>query len=236
MEPNLIKDFARLVGAHECGVASIERFAGAPEGFNPKDVFSACKSVVVCIKQMPTGAICADNPIPYTHTAYKMYEEMDRISMDLCRFFQGHGVKAVLVPADVPYLYWDAERMHGMGILSLKHAAVLAGLGIMGKNTILINEALGNMVYIGAVLVDAEIEPDPVVLDFECPPACTRCLDVCPRHAMDGATIDQKLCRQESFIKTSRGFDVYSCSQCRKVCLYRTGRSRRVDTGDAKTE
>lgn len=223
MKSKMIKEFALQVGAHACGIANIDRFEKAPKGFNPKDVFSQCKTVVVFIKQMPKDAIFAENPIPYTHTAYKMYEEIDRISMELCRFFQNNNIKSVLVPADVPYLHWDEENMHGRGIISLKHSAVLAGLGIMGKSTIFINKALGNMVYIGAVLIDTEVEPDPMIEDFKCPPSCRRCLDACPQQAMNGITVNQKLCRQKSFFKTGRGWDLYNCNQCRKVCLYLTG-------------
>lgn len=69
MDSKQLKDFAIQVGAHACGIANIERFEHAPQGFNPKDVFSQCKSVIVFIKQMPTAFIEAENPIPYTlHT------------------------------------------------------------------------------------------------------------------------------------------------------------------------
>ena len=226
MESKQIKEYAIGLGAHACGIASLARFDTAPEGFHPKDIFSKCKTVVVFIKQMPADVIFAENPVPYTHAAYKMYEEIDRIAMELCRLFQKNNIKAVLVPADVPYISWDPAKMHGNGILSLKHAAVLAGLGIMGKNTIFMNETFGNMVYIGAVLIDEEIEPDTVAEDFKCPENCRRCLDACPQHAMDGTTVNQRLCREKSFFQTGRGWDLYNCSECRKVCPFRIGRKK----------
>ena len=226
MESKLIKETAQNFGAQACGIAGIERFDDAPAGFNPKDVFSRCKSVIVFIKQMPTAAILAENPVPYTHTAYKMYEEMDRISMEMCRFFQKNGVEAVLVPSDVPYLFWDEENKHGKGILSLKHSAVRAGLGIMGRSTIFMNEDLGNMVYIGAVLISEAVEPDTLVEDFKCPDNCRRCIDACPQQALNGITVNQKLCREKSFILAGRGWDLYNCSACRVACPFRLGRKK----------
>jgi epoxyqueuosine reductase len=226
MNANLVKEKALQLGANACGIASVDRFEQAPEGFHPRDIFSSCNSVVVVIKQMPTAAILAENPVPYTHTAYKMYEEMDRISMELCRFFQKNSSKAVLVPADVPYLSWDQQNMHGRGILSLKHSAVLAGLGVMGKNTIFMNETWGNMVYIGAVLTDTQLEADPLVTDFSCLENCSRCLNACPQQAMNGVTVNQKLCREKSFFKAGRDWDLYNCSECRKVCPYRLGHKK----------
>ena len=104
------------------------------------------------------------------------------------------------------------------GILSLKHAAVLAGLGKMGKNTLLVNERFGNMLWLGAVLVSAELEPDPLAGYEGCHQKCTICLDVCPQHALDGVTIDQKRCRTRSISSTDGGGWVLACNLCRKAC------------------
>jgi epoxyqueuosine reductase QueG len=101
---------------------------------------------------MPTEVILATNPIPYTNTAFLLYRELDKIGVDVCRFMQSHGQHAIPIPSDNPYLYWDEKNKRGQGIMSLRHSAYLAGLGVLGKNTLLINSELGNMVYIGAVL------------------------------------------------------------------------------------
>lgn len=218
-----IKSLAVRLGADQCGIAGIERFSSAPNGFNPIDVWSKCKSVVVFLKRLPPEVIMAENPVPYSHTAYLLYSALDQIGLRLCTELETHKVHGVPVPTDVPYLYWDAERKHGMGIISMRHAAFNAGLGILGRNTLLINPSFGNMVYIGAVLTDTEIDNDPLVRDLACPPNCRLCLDACPAEALDGATVDQRLCRKISCPRHPRGFDIYSCNECRKVCPLRNG-------------
>jgi len=110
-----------------------------------------------------------------------------------------------------------------MGILSLRHAGYLAGLGILGRNNLLINTDLGNMVYIGAILTNLELEQDPVIENISCPPKCKICIDSCPQKALDGSTVNQKLCRQHSGLHHERGFNIYTCNVCRKVCIFRTG-------------
>ena len=166
----------------------------------------------------------ADNPVPYTNTAFLLYSELDRIGLKLCKIIQKNGNNSIPIPADNPYLFWDESKKHGKGIISLRHAAYNAGLGILGRNTLLINPELGNMAYIGAVLTDIQLEPDPIENNFSCPSKCRICLDECPQKALNGETVNQKLCRQISFYKNERGFEIYDCKACRKSCIFRTGK------------
>jgi len=224
MKADEIKKHALTLGAEKCGIASVDRFDKAPEGFHPIDIFSKCKSVIVFLIQMPTEIILASNPIPYTNTAYLLYSQLDRIGLELCKIIQKKGFYAVPIPADVPYIYWDDKNNRGQGIISLRHAGYFAGLGFLGRNTLLINSELGNMVYIGAVLTDIQLNADKIETNSKCPPKCRICIDVCPQKALDGTTVNQKLCRQISFYKHERGFDIYDCNACRKKCIFRTGK------------
>jgi len=204
-----IKKISVSLGADKCGIASIDRFKNAPKGFHPIDIYKKCKSVIVFIVQMPTDIIFAS--------------KLDKIGLDFCRTIQNTDNHAVPIPSDVPYLYWDNVNSHGIGILSLRHAGFLSGLGIIGRNNLLINSDLGNMVYIGAVLTDIELESDPIIENISCPPKCRICLDSCPQKALDGLTVNQKLCRDFSGLNHDRGFSIYTCNDCRKACIFRTG-------------
>ncbi|MDD5308669.1 MAG: epoxyqueuosine reductase [Deltaproteobacteria bacterium] len=224
-----IKQYVINIGAEKCGIANVERFSEAPEGFRPSDIYKESQSVIVFLKQMPTEIVLASNPIPYTHAAYLMYSDLDRIGLAICGFLQKNMQHGIPIPADVPYLHWEEKNKRGHGIISLRHSAYLAGLGILGRNTLLINEDLGNMVYIGAVLTNAKIDPDPLVEDFKCPPKCNICLDICPQKALNGITVNQKLCRQVSFYENERGFNIYDCNRCRRSCIFRTGKRKKRD-------
>jgi epoxyqueuosine reductase len=217
-----IKNLSLSLGAEKCGIASVDRFKKAPDGFHPNDIYAGCKSVIVFLIQMPSEIILASNPVPYSHTAHLIYSKLDNIGLELCKAIQNNKNNAVPIPSDVPFLSWDNEKRHGMGILSLRHAGYLAGLGILGRNNLLINPDLGNMGYIGAILTDNELDPDPVIENVRCPDRCSICLDSCPQRALNGKTVNQKLCRAYSALKNERGFDIYSCNICRKVCVFRT--------------
>ena len=217
-----IKNLSFSLGAEKCGIASVDRFKKAPDGFRPYDIYPGCKSVIVFLIQMPTEIILASNPVPYSHTAHLIYSKLDKIGLEFCKAIQSNGNHAVPIPSDIPFLSWDNETRHGMGILSLRHAGYMAGLGIIGRNNLLINPDLGNMVYIGAILTDYDLDPDPVIENAGCPPNCSICLDSCPQNALDGLTVNQKLCREFSAPRNDRGFDIYACNLCRKVCIFRT--------------
>jgi epoxyqueuosine reductase len=178
---------------------------------------------VVLACRFPLSTLQAESQTPYTLVRNRLVEKMDGMVFRLCEGLEAQGDVAIPIPSTDPYDYWDAERRHGRGILSLKHAAVLAGLGALGRNTLLINERYGNMLWLGALLVSSELEPDPVVAYAACPPRCRICLEACPQHALDGATIDQKLCRAHSFAYTEGGGALYACNTCRKICPRHAG-------------
>jgi epoxyqueuosine reductase len=218
-----IKKRAIQYGADICGVAPVARFADAPKGFRPCDIYPDCKSVVVFASHFPLSTLQAKTNAPYTLVRNRMVDKLDWISFHVSGELETEGVVSVPIPSAEPYEYWDAGRNHGRGILSLKHAGVLAGLGVFGKNTLLMNERFGNMIWLGAVLVSVDLEPDPIASYEGCTSECTLCIDSCPQHALDGITIDQKLCRERSSSYTDGGGLVLSCNICRKVCPYYKG-------------
>jgi epoxyqueuosine reductase len=213
-----IKDIAADLGADLCGVAPAGRFQGAPEGFRPTDIYGECKSVVVFARKLPSRALFADSPVPYTHANNLMAQECDRLALTLSLRLEDAGIGALPLPSDDPYEYWEADNRYGRAVLSMRHAGLLAGLGALARNTLLVNRDLGNMIQLGAVLVDAELESDSVQ-DFDpCPPGCSLCIESCPKGALDGTTVDQKACREISCFVNERGFVIKRCNICRSIC------------------
>ncbi len=213
-----VKAIVTDLGADLCGIAPADRFEGAPEGFHPRDVFPDCESVLVFARRLPSGALYASSSVPYTFTNGVLWNEIDRIGFLASLRYEEAGIKAVGIPSDDPSEYWEAYRQHAMGIISLRHAGMLAGLGVLGRNTLLKNRRLGNMILLGALLLDAELDGDAVESREACPEDCRICLDACPVGALDGKTVVQRLCRPLSNHVTERGFTLFKCFECRKAC------------------
>lgn len=220
MNVNQIKEDVLGMGMDLCGIAPVERFSDAPNGFHPCDIYKECRSVVVYAKQVPKEVLKADTCIPYTFISAVIMQEVDRLGVVLALRYQKLGIGVIPIPSDDPYEYWEGDRMHGKAILSLRHAGYLAGLGYLGKNTLLINKTFGNMIQLGAVLLNIDLEGDPMVTSVFCPATCRLCLDACPVHALDGITVNQQLCRPLSNYRTEKGYILKKCSLCRKKCPF----------------
>jgi epoxyqueuosine reductase QueG len=221
-----IRRFILGLGADECGFAGIKRFDGAPEGFRPTDVFPTSKTVVVFGIALPEGLLDVAPRLIYGHFNYGSCPWVDRIAFFAAREIERlTGGRAVPMPSDGPYEYWDAENMEGRGLISMKHAAVQAGLGALGKSTLLINERFGNRLTLGAVLADCALPSDPLA-ESVCLPDCHLCVDGCPVQAIGDGRVIQKRCRMNTYSRNARGYDTVDCNHCRAACPMGAGAAR----------
>lgn len=217
MTAEKVKKIAYELGADLCGIASIERFADSPKRFHPCDVLPGCQSVIVLACRFLGSTLSASSTVPYTVVRNEITRVMDRMSFDLSYRLEGEGISAMPTGAIGPCM-WDAEINKSRGIISLKHAAVRAGLGKIGKNTLLVNDKYGNMIWLAAVLITSLLEPDPIAEYEGCLPGCRLCLDSCPIEALDGASLDQSACWNYAFGADKAGEWRIKCYTCRKVC------------------
>ena len=217
-----VKRMATDVGADLVGIASVQRFDEAPEGFRPKDIFLGAQTVIAYAKRFPDGVFSTKSPVPYTFASSVTLQEVLRVAYWLTLRLEDQGVTAVPIPSE-PYEHWNEEKREGRGLMSPKHIGYFAGLGVLGKSTLLIYDQYGNLITLGAVLVDIPLVEDPIAEYSSCGIGCEICLNSCPAGALDGVAVDQKNCRESSQSITQKGYSLYTCNLCRKICPNRTG-------------
>ena len=114
------------------------------------------------------------------------------------------------------------------GPLLERDFAARAGIGWIGKNTCVLNQDLGSWVLLGVIVTSL-----PVAMAVQLAPdrcgTCTRCIDVCPTHALVAQrTMDASLCiayltieKKGSIaeeLRESMGRQVFGCDICQEVC------------------
>lgn len=222
MKENMRKSILAL-GADVCGFADVERFIDTPQGFHPSDHYHDCKSVVVIGFALPKGLFEVKPDLIYGYFNNLTAPAVDKTALMAARMIEDvyDGV-AVPLPCDAPYEYWNSEKMEGRGLISMKNAAVHAGIGTLGKNTLLLNAKYGNRLTVGAILTNLVLPSDDYAESI-CIDGCNLCVKSCPAQALKEEAVIQKLCRSNTYSSTERGFDTVLCNQCRTVCPMRFG-------------
>lgn len=214
-----IREYALRNGAHVAGFATAEDFVEAPEGFRPTDIMPKAKSVIVLGKALSKGTVLSDNKVVYTAQGDTIVKDLDSLASKVAHYIESLGGIAVPIPTDAPYFHWEEERKHGMGILSHRHAAVKAGLGIIGKNSLLVTPQYGSRITLVSILTDLVLPADTRVAENLCPESCTLCIKTCPVGALqENRTTEQIRCRSNAGTTSARGHELTNCWKCRAVC------------------
>jgi epoxyqueuosine reductase QueG len=104
---------------------------------------------------------------------------------------------------------------------------------VVKGNTLLVNDKLGNMLWMSAVLIDVALTPDPPADYVACLPGCTACIKACPAGALGSERMEQMRCYEYAYT-VSEGEETIHCWRCRNVCPNRDGVKHAPLTADAQ--
>lgn len=208
-----IKTLARALGADLVGIADPANFTGCPAPTHPAAVLPSCKSVISIGCAFAPEILTAD-PDTYTDLRNKTSAKVTEIAKTLAARLAEDGHESLPVEALAVTGMHDGRHS---GPISLKHAAALAGLGYIGKNTLLITPELGNMVWLSAVLTAAPFEADAPAAG-ECPEGCDECVAACPVSALGDPAMKQMTCLPHAFKFDADRKLTIECWKCREVC------------------
>ncbi len=125
-------------------------------------------------------------------------------------------------------------------IFEREHAA-RAGLGWIGKHTLLIHPREGSFMLLGGIATTLDLAPptsQQIVADH-CG-TCTRCIDACPTQAITPRSVDASRCIAYLTIEKRGAIDpafhaaigdwIFGCDICQDVCPHNSPRPREAST------
>jgi len=191
-----VKRFALERGADLVGIASIERFDGAPAHMHPASIYPEAKSVVVIALRIPRGTLRGveegTNWVSYTYFGYHGLLNsffIPKVVYEVACFIEDHGFEAVPyypgVPEAQPPRRSLREDFPPPDVeLQVRIAAFAAGLGEIGWSKVFLTKRFGPRQRLAAVITDAPLEPDPVVPPGTICDRCMSCVEGCPADAI----------------------------------------------------
>jgi epoxyqueuosine reductase len=203
-----------LDAGHAGGMAYLER--GRDKRLDPGRVLPGARSVVACALGYFQGRSAGGPPWV---ARYAWGEDYHGVMEPRLRALADTIVG--LAPGTLARAYVDT------GPLLERDLAARAGLGWIGKNTMLLHPELGSFFFIGTVLATAVIEADAPLPD-RCG-SCTRCLDACPTGAfVDPYVLDSRRCIAyltiesrgpiPAELRSAVGAWAFGCDVCQDVC------------------
>lgn len=155
---------------------------------NPSKLFPGAKSVIVCATNYKNLAWKQNiASTPYRISSYA-YSRDYHLTLKEMLFKVADGIKEQN-PEVRGRCFVDTAP-----ILE-KAWAVEAGLGWIGKNSLLITPQYGSFLFLGIIVIDAEVDHYSTPFDKERCGSCTKCIDSCPNGAINSnRTIDTRLC------------------------------------------
>jgi epoxyqueuosine reductase len=247
-----IVERAGALGFDLCGVVRAEKFpelgmteewlargyAGEMEYLtdqrrtNPQSVMPGLRSVIVC-------ALNYNSPAPRSVDSARL--EGDDPRGWISRYAWGQDYHEVLqqklqkLACSLPERFtepFETRIYTDTGPLHERVFAKYAGLGWLGKNTLLLNAKLGSWFFLGVILTTLDLPP--TLGPVELPPpdlcgSCTKCIDACPTGALvEPYVMDSRLCISYLTIelrgsipeelRVPMGRHVFGCDICQDVC------------------
>jgi epoxyqueuosine reductase QueG len=219
-----LRETAREMGASAFGVADLVALqATIPELLRHvgKD---DTRAVVAGIRlQSAVLETIVDHPTPiYFHHYRQVNYQLDRMALMLADRIQDAGYRAMAVPASQ-----IIQREPMAGHVSHKLLGWAAGIGFIGRCTLLVHPAYGAQMRYVSVLTDMPLPAD-APYEGDCG-TCRACIEVCPAQAVGDRRedFDLEACTRKLTEFTKLPFiGQHICGVCVRACIGRTGAAR----------
>lgn len=178
-----LREFILNLGMDDVGFAAVSDY-NSPRSLPLKEIFPEAKTIIVMVLREMSHCDSLSPNIAMGGRIDTM-EFFRHCNFELARFVEKKlKGRAMGIPVSYPMDMNPAVKQGPVADVSLRHAAVAAGLGTFARNNLVIHPRLGSRILFSGVLTDLEITPDPPCTEEVCT-QCNICVDICPAGALD---------------------------------------------------
>ncbi|ADX67146.1 MULTISPECIES: tRNA epoxyqueuosine(34) reductase QueG [Weeksella] len=241
MRSQLIKNKAKELGFLSCGIAKaefLEQEAPRLEAWLKNNYHGDMSYMENNFDMRLDPRLLVDGAKTVISLAYNYYQPIDRNpdSYKIAMYAQGedyHFVVKEKVRDLLHYIQEEIGNVNGRAFTDsapiLEHAwAQKAGIGWIGKNSLLLSKQKGSFFFLAELIVDLEMSYDNAIETDHCG-NCTRCIDACPTEAiLPNKTVNGSQCisyftielKGEIPTEMKGKFDdwIFGCDICQEVC------------------
>ncbi len=185
----IVEEIHRIVEEQDIpvvGMAPASRMSAEPSGYRPQDLLPGAQ-----------GMVCFGVPIPrsiYTSARHApevicraqnlLYRRLDSLALRLAAFLEKNGEQAIPIFGCFPLEV--NGRGEVAGYLNLIRMGEAAGIGVIGRNGLLLHSRYGARLMLGGVVTTAGLPEERFSAGEEpgCPADCRICAEECPAHAI----------------------------------------------------
>lgn len=197
-----IKEMILADGIDLVGVADARKLTLANPPRPATALMPTARSVIVMAVAHSLGAVLSPDVKLWTRNKMQTSRLLDQTAERIGRLLEQNGFLSLPISADKPVEIHKRDpetgrRFHHtkvLGQLSLKHAAVSAGMGHIGRSNLLLTPEFGPHQRLGAIVTEAVLEPDEPLEWEPCIPGCARCREACPVGALEDGGYDVDPC------------------------------------------
>ena len=204
------------------GVISIERSTPKELRDRATLLLPGVKSVVVVGKEIYREVVCLLTPskgageaeageLIVPHGDY-LNGQMNKAIYGLASLFRKDGYRSLPLPAKG----CPTDQRTLTAVFSYKHAAQLAGLGMLGRHSLLVTQEYGPRVRLACLLTEAPLKASPSTKRKLCK-KCDACIQACPAQALHVPKQGEAYSINKFACRTYRQTGV-TCSVCMKAC------------------
>ncbi len=168
------------------GICPASEMADEPTGHRPEDFLPGVQSLICFGIHIPRDVYCT--PSISLETGWRSqnlyYRRLDTLALRFSGLLEEGGDRAIPIYGCMPLDMNNKGTV--VGYFNQIRMAESTGIGVIGKNALLINSKYGSRLMLGGLLTTASLSQMkyPEHEESHCPPECNVCSESCPVNAI----------------------------------------------------